>query len=73
MTKKQVNQSLFLVRTSRLELLTSCLSSRRSKPTELSPQMGMQSTENFLQYPNKTYSKKEKWTLPYTFSFLKCG
>ena len=37
MQKKETLRTLFLVRTGRFELPTSCLSSKRSKPTELSP------------------------------------
>ena len=37
-----------VVRLSRFELLTSCLSSKRSEPTELKPRLGMQRYEIFL-------------------------
>ena len=40
--KRTHDVASFFVRLSRFELLTSCLSSKRSKPTELKPRMGLQ-------------------------------
>ena len=48
MQKKETLRTLFLVRTGRFELPTSCLSSKRSKPTELSPHMDRKYSINIL-------------------------
>ena len=53
-----VSASAFLrvVRLSRFELLTSCLSSKRSEPTELKPRLGLQRYNFFRILKKKNYS-----------------